>query len=295
MEDSCPGIIAVGAFRSHGLPFLFGSGFHVHADGTSCTDAHVILDVCDMYRKNPTAFLNPGDPDFARVAIGFGNPVKWQFSAYVCKISYPQSNHPQMQTGGIAAGREPGLDLAVLRLTDRYPLGGQLSTPLTAADGSLIKVLPLADTAPALNDAISLAGYGYPDTISRNTGNPSVTRGVFSGPLHDANGAWLKTDAVMLAGHSGGPALNAAGQVVGWSIKSATSRVIGGDGHVPAGINLLRPIELLREFIASVLAPDVKSVLNPAARLLVYASVEGKAAGWVAAVAMAPLARRRSV
>ena len=277
MEHSCPGIIAIGALRSSGLPLLIGSGFHVHADGTSCTDAHVVLDVCDVYRRNPAAYLNPGDPDFARVAIGFGNPVKWQFSAYVCKISYPPTDHPQMQPGGIAAGRTPGLDLAVLRLTDRYPLGGQLSTPLTAADGSLITVLPFADAEPALNDAISLAGYGYPDTISRNSGNPSVTGGVYSGELRDANGAWLKTDAVMLAGHSGGPGLNAAGQIVGWSVQSAMDSVTGGHGSVPAGINLLRPIGLLREFIASVLAPDVKSVLNPAARLLVYASVGGRA------------------
>lgn len=256
---------------------LVGSGFFVHADGTSCTDAHIILDVCDLFLKNPVAYLNPGDTDFARVAIGFGNPVKWQFSACVCKISYPPADHPLMGPGGIAAGRTPGLDLAVLRLGDRYPLGGQLSTPLTAADGSQITVLPFADAEPALNDAISVAGYGYPNTISRNTGNPSVTRGVYSGPFRDAHGAWLKTDAVMLAGHSGGPALNTAGQIVGWSIRSALDRVIGGYGSVPAGINLLRPIELAREFIASVLAPDVKSVLNPAARLLVYASIDGSA------------------
>ena len=129
---------------------LVGSGFFVHADGTSCTDAHVILDVCDLYLKHPAAYLNPGDTDFARVAIGFGNPVKWQFSACVCKISYPPADHPLMGPGGTAAGRTPGLDLAVLRLTHRYPLGGQLSTPLTAADGSQITVLPFADAEPAL-------------------------------------------------------------------------------------------------------------------------------------------------
>jgi hypothetical protein len=259
-----------------------GSGFHVHADGTSCTDAHVILDVCKSYENDPSTYLNPGDPDFARVAIGFGNPVKWQFSAHVCKISYPVAEHPEMLAGGIAAGRTPGLDLAVLRLTDRYPFGGKLSESLTTMDGSQITVLPFADVALALGDSISLAGYGYPDTISRNTGNPSVTRGVYSGPLSDANGMWLKTDAVMLSGHSGGPALNAAGQIVGWSIMSAMDKVSGGvlttdPGLVPAGINLVRPIELAREFITSVLATDdADPDLNPAAQLLVYASINGQ-------------------
>ena len=114
-------------------------------------------------------------------------------------------------------------------------------------------------------------------TQTPSAATPGVTRGVYSGPFRDAHGAWLKTDAVMLAGHSGGPALNTAGQIVGWSIRSALDRVIGGYGSVPAGINLLRPTELAREFIASVLAPDVKSVLNPAARLLVYASIDGSA------------------
>ena len=114
-------------------------------------------------------------------------------------------------------------------------------------------------------------------TQTPSAATPGVTRGVYSGPFRDAHGAWLKTDAVMLAGHSGGPALNTAGQIVGWSIRSALDRVFGGYGSVPAGINLLRPIELAREFIASVLAPGVKSVLNPAARLLVYASIDGSA------------------
>ena len=47
---------------------------------------------------------------------------------------------------------------------------------------------------------------------------------------HPITGSWLRTDALMLSGHSGGPLLNRRGEVVGWSVRSGFDRVLNGDG-----------------------------------------------------------------
>ena len=78
--------------------------------------------------------------------------------------------------------------------------------------------LPLGDESTlAVGDSVVLLGYGQ----AGRGGPPAATstRGVFAGDvLHPTSGAWLRTDALMLAGHSGGPLLNRRGEVVGWSL-----------------------------------------------------------------------------
>ena len=50
----------------------------------------------------------------------------------------------------------------------------------------------------------------------------TTTKGVYSG--RDMNGAspagWLKTDTLILSGHSGGPVIDTCGKVAGWAVKS---------------------------------------------------------------------------
>ena len=59
----------------------------------------------------------------------------------------------------------------------------------------------------------------------------TVTRGVCVGIIEDEeSGTWIKTDALMLTGHSSGPVVAVSGHVVGWSVSSAIDTVMDGGG-----------------------------------------------------------------
>ena len=109
-----------------------------------------------------------------------------------------------------------------------------------------------------------MLGYGQPDRARDAAYNTSTTCvGHFSGRCRDSKGLpLLKTDALILGGHSGGPVLNRVGKVVGWNFKSLMNlsgglrvfqRYAGWDGvhledgftgriDIPSGLNAFRPI-----------------------------------------------------
>lgn len=92
---------------------------------------------------------------------------------------------------------DPAADLAVLRL------GEMLDLP----------VIPLSIDQPAIGSRLRI--FGYPGI---GGGTLTVTSGEVSGFLDDPNvgpGAWIKTDATIAGGNSGGAAINDAGELVG--------------------------------------------------------------------------------
>lgn len=95
-----------------------------------------------------------------------------------------------------------------------------------------------------------LLGYGR--AASSHVACATNTRGVFAGRWDDAlTGPWLRTDALMLSGHSGGPLVSQEGRVVGWSVRSHYDRVMhGGGGYYAAGLNEARPVSALRNELA---------------------------------------------
>merc|ERR1719453_2637141 len=98
-----------------------------------------------------------------------------------------------------------------------------------------------------------LLGYGQ---AGRGGGPPAATntRGVFAGGCeHPVTGSWLRTDALMLSGHSGGPLLNRRGEVVGWSVRSGFDRVLHGDGLYASGLNEVRPASKLLPMLTQVM------------------------------------------
>lgn len=97
-----------------------------------------------------------------------------------------------------------------------------------------------------------LLGYGR----TGRSGPPAATntRGVFAGSCeHPLTGRWLRTDALMLSGHSGGPLLTSRGEVVGWSVRSGFDKVLNGDGYYAAGLNEVRPASALHKALLEVL------------------------------------------
>jgi hypothetical protein len=168
-----------------------GSGAVVAADGLVLTNHHVIdeasireelaeRDVADL------AFV----PDAFAIATSDGRtPPELRFVASV-------------------AADDPALDLAVLRI-DRDAVG----QPLDPA-GLALPTLPLGSVAALdLGDPLNL--FGYPaiggDTLT-------YTRGIVAGFGFESGvdgPAWIKTDAVMSGGNSGGAAVDESGRLVG--------------------------------------------------------------------------------
>ncbi len=157
----------------------------------------------------------------------------------------------------------PKLDLAVLRITS--DLTGKEVDPSTLN----LPFIELGDSDQVeIEDALRI--YGYP-SIGGST--ITFTRGSVSGFDSEPGvrgRAWIKTDATISGGNSGGAALNDAGQLVGVPTQASVSSArqatdcrriqdTNGDGEVdendtciPIGgfINALRPVNLAKDMIA---------------------------------------------
>ncbi|MEX1018293.1 MAG: serine protease [Litorilinea sp.] len=110
---------------------------------------------------------------------------------------------------GVVVKTDPELDLALVQIN------ALLDDPEAALPANLgLTAIPRGDTSELMiSDTINI--FGYPG-IGGNT--PTLTRGLVSGFLDDdRNGIyeWIKTDAVLSSGNSGGLATNDQGQFVG--------------------------------------------------------------------------------
>lgn len=106
-------------------------------------------------------------------------------------------------------GRDTSADLALLQLS-----GASGLTPATLGDSSKLQV---GDDVVAIGNALALEG------------GPTVTRGIVSAldrSIDEQNGTLqhlIQTDAAISSGNSGGPLVNAQGQVVGINSAVASS------------------------------------------------------------------------
>jgi len=116
-------------------------------------------------------------------------------------------------------------DLAVLRLR-RFTSNSKVLTPVAVS------------SAASVNDDLFIVGFP-------SIGGDSVTfsRGIVSGFIQEDGVRWIKTDAQISGGNSGGPAFNSKGELVGVPTRasaSASNKVVdcrivedtNGDGRV---------------------------------------------------------------
>lgn len=96
-------------------------------------------------------------------------------------------------------------DLAVLKLTRQSGVNKQL-IPVTISSGA------------SVNEDLFIAGFPA-------IGGNSITfsRGIVSGFLQEGGVRWIKTDAQISGGNSGGPAFNARGELVGVPTRASAS------------------------------------------------------------------------
>jgi S1-C subfamily serine protease len=128
----------------------------------------------------------------------------------------------------VVVGADPSTDIAVLRVD----LGSRALTPLLLGDSDGVRV----------GDAV--VAIGNPFGLAR-----TVTSGIVSAlqrPIQAPNGYTIdhviQTDAALNHGNSGGPLLNAAGEVIG--VNSQIQTGAGSDGSV--GIGFAVPINTVK-------------------------------------------------
>lgn len=215
-----------------------GSGTIISEDGLILTNAHVA-------RPSAIGFAIDEDPDILGVAI-VENADEPPVPTYLAEV---------VAVDGV-------LDLAVLRIS-------------STLDGSRIDPTDLGLSVVAIgnSDDVRLGDnvniFGFPgiggETITFTKGSVSG----FSSQEQVGNRAWIKTDATIAGGNSGGLATNDFGEIIGIPTRASSGenqqvtdcRVVqdtNGDGRltdddncIPIGgfINALRPIKLAMPLI----------------------------------------------
>lgn len=189
-----------------------GSGSLLDADGYVLTNDHVIA-------ENIGEFL---------VGLNWSDPTGEPNTFYQCEL----------------VSRSSALDLAVLHiiaLESGAPLPPDLVFPY----------LPVGDSDSVhIGDSVIIIGF---PGIGGNT--PTLTSGTVSGfspdTYNDLDNGWLKTDALISWGNSGGMAINLAGELIG--VPTQFTEESMEERPLDTFLGLLRPINLalplIREFL----------------------------------------------
>ncbi|MDQ3176772.1 MAG: trypsin-like peptidase domain-containing protein [Actinomycetota bacterium] len=130
---------------------------------------------------------------------------------------------------------DAGTDIAVLRLDDTSGL-----TPATIAKGDIA----VGDDVVAIGNALGLEG------------SPTVTRGIVSAldrSIETATGTLsglIQTDAAISSGNSGGPLVDASGQVIGINTAVAASGVNVQASNIGFAIPIEDALDIAQQLLA---------------------------------------------
>jgi S1-C subfamily serine protease len=133
-------------------------------------------------------------------------------------------NIQQQQFNGKVVYRDPGLDLALVKLD----IEGTPSLPLSSLASAKV--------------GQSVIAIGNPGGGLQNT----VTRGIVSavGQYPDLGpGTWIQTDASINPGNSGGPLLNAHGEVIGMNTVKVVKEGVQGLGFALSAQDILNVLQ----------------------------------------------------
>jgi S1-C subfamily serine protease len=169
-----------------------GSGVFINDSGLILTNNHVI-DVQDD-------FDNSSRPTAYQICLP-GNTTDEPDCSYLADI----------------VAKNKGLDMAILQLRPIAGLSTESKVPFLE--------LNLSDSA-LINDEIT--AIGYPGI---GNGSVTVTRGVMSGKTEKYSKKWIKTDAVISFGSSGGAAIDKNGKLIGIT-SAGHSDFLGSLGYL---------------------------------------------------------------
>ena len=209
-------IFMVATIGGQEQPYGWGSGTIVSKDGLILTNAHVAMPTAaglGVFESDPTPAVDPEDLVVAVIT------------------SEDQPAVPMYRASVITA--DGYLDAAVIRI-DR-DLDDQRINPASLN----LPTAPLG-SSDALRVGDDLTVIGFPgiggNTISLSSGRASG----FLGDDRIGPRAWIKTDAVISSGNSGGLAANEAGELVGIPTRAPTDA---------GGYSWVRPIALAMPLI----------------------------------------------
>lgn len=218
-----------------------GSGAGVSAGGAVAGRAVALtgdVDVAAIYRQAAPAVVEIIAPGSRRSPGSTGTGFIFDGRGYILTnfhvVDGAQRVKVQLDDGtvldGTVLGTDPGNDLAVVQVNPQ---------------GRTLPVLPLGDS-DAVQPGEPAIAIGYP------LGSKSVTAGVVSGKNRSAESpsGWqqlgmIQTDAALNPGNSGGPLLNARGEVIG-----VNAQVAGRYG----GIGLAVPINTAKRLLPDLMA-----------------------------------------
>lgn len=138
-------------------------------------------------------------------------------SSYIICLTEEISKEPDCSYTGQLIASNKEMDIALLKINNVAGYSNKSSFPYLD--------LNTTDTAAVSNEITVL---GYPsiggDTIT-------ITKGIISGKESKYNKSWIKTDAVVSYGNSGGAAIDASGKMVGIT-SSSHSDLLGSLGYI---------------------------------------------------------------
>src|SRR5680860_241603 len=188
-------IVNIKLFTSSEEGFLtnisYGSGIIIDSSGTILTNYHVVIDK-DNYDQSE-------------------KKVAYQICLTVDKNKEPECKY----TAKLIASDEVS-DMAILKIKNISGLSDDISYPY----------LDVTTDDVETNDKLTV--LGYPD-IGGDT--ISLTQGVVSGKTNKYNMDWIKTDADISFGNSGGAGINDDGKIVGITSRSY-SDMLGSMGYL---------------------------------------------------------------
>jgi S1-C subfamily serine protease len=238
-----------------------GSGFFISPRGWVITNGHVVYVAQEPPRRWMTthlvekAFRAECLPDLLtrRGLIAGERPDLEDTLTREAVASTPADNVTLDPTVSVIL--QNGMRLAGRIAKYSAPRGETMSgrdLALLRVEAADMPTLPLGDSSTVkIGDKLSI--IGFPGVVMSHEllsasakAQASVTQGAVSGFKQDrANQPVIQTDAAAEAGISGGPALNAAGEVVG-----VMTFVTQGDAGAVQGFNFVIPSAAVRDFVS---------------------------------------------
>jgi len=172
-----------------------GSGFFINSAGLVLTNYHVVTN------EDESSGFDLSD-----------EPLGYQ----VC-VTKQTNLEPECNYTAVVVAKDRDLDVALLQVRPTPKLGEMISFPYLELNSS---------DQTTIND--SVIAVGYPGIGSETI---TITKGIVSGKTTKYDRQWLKTDAMISFGNSGGAAIDSAGHVVGITTQTY-SDFVGSIGYI---------------------------------------------------------------
>lgn len=242
-----------------------GTGWFIAPDGFLITNAHVVLQAHNPSREMQDGFARraveatclPVLREQAGAEAARRPEVAERLRRRVQDVIVPAAKVKLLPQVSVVLSNGQRLPAEVKKYSAPVTEGGQRGgrdLALLKVAGQDFPALPVGDSRTVkIGDAIHI--LGFPGVVLSHellnqsaSVEASVTNGSVSGFKEDVtNQPVIQTDAPAAWGNSGGPAVNARGEVIG--VLTFVSLAPGPEGGIVQGFNFIVPAAAVREFV----------------------------------------------